>query len=141
MGQTHHWRRPTELPAEQFRNAVADCRKLLDSAKDKLGGFDGTGSPILRDDRIVFNGRTPQTCEPLEIAVVEFDRRGRPEFWSFCKTDHLPYALYVKAALIIFHHHLHPLFVVASEDKDWSIAKTLVQATLGYGDSFALATE
>lgn len=143
MGLTHHWRRPTELPADSFRAAVADVRRLLAATTVELGGFDGTGSPILRDDRIVFNGREPLACEPFEIATVEFDRQGRNEAWAFCKTEHLPYDLYVKAALIVFQHHRHPHFVVTSDqaDKDWSAARELVQSILGFGQSFSLSHE
>lgn len=142
MGLTHHWRRPTELPHAQFRDAVADCRRLFDSAAAQLGGFDGLGDPVLRDDRIIFNGKHPVSCEPLEIAAVEFDRRGRDEFYCHCKTEHLPYDLFVKAALIVFAHHLGPSFKVSSDSPaSWDDACDLVQRTLGYGNDFQLSPD
>lgn len=143
MGVTHHWRRPTELPADSFRAAVADVRRLLSAATVEIGGFDGTGSPILRDDRIVFNGLAPLACEPFEVATVEFDRHGRNEVCEFCKTGHLPYDLQVKATLIVLEHHLHPHFVVTSDqaDEEWAAARDLVQSALGYGSAFCLSNE
>lgn len=100
-------------------------------------------SPIVREDRVVFNGRAPLACEPLEIAAVEFDRRGRPEVRSFCKTDLLPYDLCVKAVLIVFQHHLQSHLVVTSDQKgnDWSVAREVVQSVLGYGQAFCLENE
>lgn len=143
MGLSHHWRRPTELTAGTFRAAAHDVCKLLASSPVELAGFDGTGSPIIGDDRIVINGRTPLACEPFEIALVEFDRRGNSEVRSFCKTEGLPYDLIVKAALIVFQHHLKPHFVVTSDqmNDDWASARDLVQSTLGFGESFCLSQE
>jgi len=143
MGLTHHWQRPTDLPTAVFRAAVEDCRSLLNSGLVEVAGFDGTGAPILNDERIVFNGQAPVACEPFEIAVVEFDRRGRPECIGHCKTEHLPYDLYVKAALIVFAHHLTDSFRVSSDadDRDWDDARSFVQDQLGYGQAFHLVKE
>lgn len=143
MGLTHHWHRPTELPTEHFRAAVQDFRKLIVGGSTSLAGFDGSGEPILDEERIVFNGKGPTACEPFEISAVEFDRRGRPDFFGHCKTEHQPYDLYVKAALIVLSHHLNDSFRVSSDadNSDWDDARSLVQSHLGYGSAFQLTSE
>lgn len=143
MGLTHHWKRPTELPIAAFRKAAADCRLLLDAASIDLAGFDGTGPPLLSEERIIFNGTAPAACEPFEVAAVEFDRRGRPEFFGHCKTEHLPYDLYVKASLIVLAHYLCDDFQVMSDapEDEWAQARDLVEASLGYGSSFILSKD
>ena len=141
MGLSHHWQRPTELPAEAFRLAVGDCRVITAEEAPELAGFDGTGEARFDDGHIVFNGRAPRACEPFEIAVTEFDRRGRPEVFGHCKTQGMPYDLWVKAVLIVLQHHLTPWLDVTSDEKDddWSEARTLVQQHLGYGEAFKLS--
>ena len=143
MGLTHYWKRPSELPADAFRAAVDDCRRLFQAAGAQLGGFEGIGDPLLNDERIVFNGLAPRACEPFEVAIVEFDRHGRPEVRSYCKTEFQPYDHFVKAALIVLHHHLGPAFQVSSDAKpeDWEEAQELTKSVLGVGDAFTLTRE
>jgi hypothetical protein len=143
MGLTHHWRRPTELPVEHFARAVNDFRKIVVTSRVALAGFDGTGSPILDDDHVVFNGVRGAHHEPFEIRRLEFDRHGRTEVFSFCKTQSLPYDGAVKAALIIFHHHLGQDFRVGSDEHEpsWNEARRWVVAALGYGSQFVLREE
>ena len=125
MGHTHHWQRPTEFPLERFALAVTDCSTVLRSIGVALAGFDGTGLPLFTSDHVVFNGAAPHECEPFEIARIEFDRRGRSRFFSFCKTNLQPYDVCVKIALIIFAHHLGDDIVVGSDagEADWDAAK------------------
>src|SRR4051812_32399048 len=114
MGLTHSWLRPTELPADAFAAAVKDIQLALKRANIPLAGFEGSGKPVFREDAVVFNGVQGAACEPFEIHQVEFDRRGRPEVFSFCKTQGLPYDLAVKAALIVFKSHLGETIQVMS---------------------------
>lgn len=140
MGWTHHWSRPTELPAELFAAAVRDWQRIQGATTVPLAGFDGTGEPQVDEEHIVFNGAAPQCCEPFEIARVEFDRRGDPAVMSFCKTESMPYDVCVQAALIVLKHHLGDLITVTSDgnDDDWHSGRQLVCDALGYGDSFRL---
>ena len=140
MGWTHSWQRPTELPAKRFAAAVEDCRKILPALGVPMAGFDGTGEPILTDEQIVFNGQAGSQCAPFEIAVVEFDRRGRETVWSFCKTEHAPYDICVQTALVVLKHHLVDGITVTSDgrDDDWSKARQACQEKLGYGEGFVL---
>ncbi|MBA3775431.1 MAG: hypothetical protein H0X11_03150 [Betaproteobacteria bacterium] len=140
MGLTHSWLRPTELPAGAFTDAVRDIQRLLKDANIPLAGFEGQGPPVFLDDAIVFNGVAGAACEPFEIHQVEFDRRGRAEKFSFCKTQGLPYDLVVMAALIVFKHHLGETFKVMSDESDaaWSPARQLVSRATGLGSDFKL---
>lgn len=140
MGLTHYWKRPIKLPANAFRAAAEDCRRLFREAGADLAGFEGSGDPTVNSERIVFNGRAPAACEPFEIAAVEFDRHGRSEVRSYCKTEHLPYDRFVRAALIVLQHHLQPAFRVSSDSKaeEWADARQLTQSVLGIGEGFVL---
>ena len=138
MGLTHSWRRPTELRAGAFAAAVEDVARVLAVIGVELAGFEGQGSPILQNDVIVFNGVGGFACEPFEIHQQEFDRRGRPETFSFCKTEGLPYDLAVKVALIVLRHHLGTSIEVSSDqcNETWHDARQLVFNVLGFGSDF-----
>jgi len=59
LGYTHYWRRVREFQREPFRRVVGDFRKLVPALRDlgvRLAGGDGTGSPVLNEDEVVFNG-------------------------------------------------------------------------------------
>ncbi|MFN3166114.1 MAG: hypothetical protein ACE37H_03515 [Phycisphaeraceae bacterium] len=143
MSLTHYWQRPTELEEHPFAGAVRDIDCFIRECGIKLAGFEGLGEVIVSTDRIVFNGAAPKCCEPFEVARVEFDRRGRPTVYSYCKTQGLPYDLAVKAALIIFNHYFKDQFSVSSDchDQDWEKARQAVHSVLGYGNEFKLNVE
>lgn len=138
MGYTINWRRAVELPADRFAAAVVDCEEVLSLLKVPLAGFEGVGPCIFEPDHIVINGQSPFSCEPFEVACVEFDRRGMGWTWSFCKTQLLPYDLCVKVALIILAHHLGELLAVGSDgtEEDWEEARRRVKEHKGYGADF-----
>jgi hypothetical protein len=142
MGLSHHWKRPTELPLAEFQAAAADCKKLF-AGQDGLAGFEGVGDPTFDTERIAFNGKAPNRCEPFEVAITEFDRRGRPEFFGHCKTEFQSYDLFVKAALIVLNHHLTNRFIVFSDaaDSEWDSARKFVAERLDYGMEFRLVRD
>lgn len=141
MSVTHYWYRPTELPADLFAAAVADCRVCLAATAIPLGGFEGKGDPVFNDEHIVVNGVAGVDAEPFEIRRIEFDRRGRAEVFSYCKTEGLPYDICVRAALIILKNHLGDLIKVSSDKPDWRDAIALVQQHMRYGATFSLERE
>ena len=140
MGLTHSWLRPTELPAEAFAAAVKDTQQAIRALAIPLAGFEGRGQPVFLDDAVVFNGVAGAACEPFEIHQVEFDRRGRDEKFSFCKTQGLPYDLAVKAALIVLKHHFGETIRIMSDESDdaWDQARQLVSQATGFGSDFRL---
>lgn len=140
MGLTHSWLRPTELPADKFATAVKDIRLVLKNFDVPLAGFEGHGEPIFNDDAVVFNGVSGAGCEPFEIHQVEFDRRGRAEKFTFCKTQGLPYDLAVKVTLIVLKQHLGEFLKVMSDEPDeaWEPAREIVDRAHGGGSSFKL---
>jgi len=140
MGWTHYWERPTELPEQDFTSAVRDVETLVAASSIGLGGFDGSGHPVLESDHVVLNGQSPQACEPFELSRVQFDRRGRASVFSYCKTGGMPYDLLVQGALIIFRRYFGESLIVTSDgsDSNWQPARELVQDTLGYGEDFRL---
>ncbi len=140
MGLTHSWTRPTELPVDKFATAIRDVRRVLAHIDVPLAGFEGGGKPIFTDDAIVFNGVGGAGCEPFEIHQTEFDRRGRPAKFSFCKTEGLPYDLAVKAALIVLKARLGEVIRILSDEPDesWTCARQLVKQQVGCGSDFKL---
>lgn len=118
--------------------AVADVRDILKVVGIPLAGF--AGAPEFGPEHIVFNGRAPDSCEPFEIARIEFDRRGANTIRSFCKTEHRAYDLCVKIALVILAHHLKDFITVGSDgsNADWADAKRIVNQQFGYGGDFRL---
>jgi hypothetical protein len=73
MGYTHYWRRPLELEKEKFAAAIADCRKVLAYLSEcmlNLAGWDGTGSPVITDDEISFNGRVNCGHEHGDLGIA-----------------------------------------------------------------------
>lgn len=140
MGWTHHWQRPQSFDADKFAAAATDCRRLVTVLPLSLAGPDGSGLPIFNNDQIALNGVEGENCEPFVVNRTEYDRRGRDHFWSFCKTEHLPYDQVVQAALIILKFHLGDALSVGSDGKaeHWEAAKSLVVEHLGYGKDFML---
>lgn len=143
MGLTHNWHRPTELPADAFARAVTDCRRVLSGLDVPLAGFEGIGDPIFDANTILFNGVTGSCCEPFEIHQTEFDRRGRRVVFSFCKTEHAPYDICVKVAIVVLKHHFGNAILVGSDatDADWEDARQACQKSLNYGADFRLDKE
>jgi len=116
MGKTHYWRRPTELPTDRFAAAANEIRRVVGLAGVPLAGFEGSGEPVFMENSVVFNGVGNARCEPFKVHDTEFDRHGRPETFSFCKTQGLPYDLAVKAALVILKEHLGDSIKVMSDE-------------------------
>ena len=59
MGYTHYYKVAPKFETEEFQIVVKDFEKLiapLEHLGVKLGDECGEGSPVLRDDRIAFNG-------------------------------------------------------------------------------------
>jgi hypothetical protein len=140
MGLTHSWERSTELAKESLARAITDCRRATQAAGVPLAGRDGTGQPIFDSDKVIFNGQLPASCEPFEIHQTEFDRRGKNRFFQFAKTNHAPYDLSIRVALICLKHHLGDSLRVMSDakDPDWDDARQICQEALGYGTDFKL---
>jgi len=140
MGRTHYWKRTTELPQASFEAAMHDCKRLLATFTERVAGCDGTGAAFLARDHIAFNGCLGEHGEVFEIARIEFDRRGRNEVASFCKTNGLPYDVAVQGCLIVLKHHLGAKLRVTSDasDCEWNVARQAVERLLRYGETFKL---
>ena len=140
MGWTHYWQREEFLPNDNFKKAISDFRIILSAMQIELAGADGTGSPLLDENQIIFNGKIGQNCEPFIMRPYEALRRGRDKAFSYCKTEKLPYDICVQCILIISKHYLGHLMLISSDGKehDWKQAKELCQKHLGYGNEFKL---
>ena len=134
MGWTHYWKKETELPAEKFSNAVADCRKILALLDVSLAGSEGIGAPVLNDDEIIFNGSADTgMCEPFKFRRIQKPRLGKNVVFEYCKTEHMPYDLAVQCCLVILKFHLGDLIIISSDGKeeDWDKVKSVITEKLG----------
>ena len=140
MGLTHYWERPAQLAPAAFNRAVDDCRRLLPHLPIPLAGGDGTGTPVCDSELLIFNGVGDASYETCAICRAEEDPGAGRRILSFCKTEHRPYDLAVRAVLIVFQHHLGSQFKVSSDDhaSAWEAAQNICQQHLGYGADFRL---
>jgi len=141
MGWTHHWEREIEFPTNQFTAIVDDCKTVFANIDVKLAGCEGRGKPVFSETAIIFNGVGGMSCEDFVIQKVQFPSPGRDYVICHCKTEHLPYDICVKAALVILKHHLRDHIRVMSDGKkeDWAEAINICKSCVGYGDDFVLA--
>jgi hypothetical protein len=68
-------------------------------------------------------------CEPFEIHQVEFDRQGRADKFSICKTQGLPYDFAVKVALIVFKGRFSETLKIVGDESDRSASRQIADAT------------
>ena len=133
MGWTHYWNRESELPLDKFSDVTFDCRKVLESLDIPLAGIEGSGSPKITDDEILFNGIANAGCEPFDFKRIQLAKPGGDAVFDYCKTEHMPYDLAVQCCLVILKFHLGKLITVSSDGKeeDWEKAKSIIQEILG----------
>jgi hypothetical protein len=141
MGWTHYWQREIELPPKPFGEAVNDCITIFKSLTIPVGDAQGKGEPLLTYDRIEFNGRDGYGCEPFIINRIQRPKPGKSIVKEYCKTEHLPYDLYVRCVLIILQHYLSITIKIMSDgtDYDWDEARKICERYLGYGNHFCLS--
>ena len=142
MGYTHSWYLDAQAPRENTASVAADLRTLLPRLEDEMGaglaGADGIiGREEITDGRIIFNGPGDGACEPFVFGPGEGRIKRDGTLFSFCKTEHAPYDLAVKACLLAAKHHYGRSIEVYSDGKapDWADAAGIVREVLGYGGS------
>ena len=142
MGMTHYWYREIELPEEQFKVALNDCKAILSALDIPLGDAVGKDDPILTGGEIIFNGLN-NGCEPFVFRRIQYPRPGREKVFTYCKTEHMPYDLAVQCCLIVLKHHFGDELRVSSDskDKDWKKAREICEDKLQYGLDFTLSNE
>jgi hypothetical protein len=128
MGYTHYWRFHKEkLDLENLRGTFKivseEVKRLHDCLSDKIvicGGL-GTGTPIINESEVWFNG-DEEKGEDHETFCIEWKGEGG---FSFCKTARKPYDLLVCASLLSFHNHFpRDVFQLSSDGgaEDWQEA-------------------
>lgn len=142
MGWTHYWYREIELPQEQFKAAVNDCKKILADLDIRLGDAVGKNNPVLTDEAIIFNGLNNE-CEPFVFRRIQYPKPGKDKVFTYCKTEHMPYDLAVQCCLIVLKHHLGDNIRIMSDGKqeDWIDAIGACVSCVSYGDDFVLSNK
>lgn len=150
MGYSHYHPRVKELPADKFKAASADCRKVVEVLVREHPDCrvqyetDDPRPPVFDDDLIRFNGPGTAGYETFLVARVynaaTWDKPRGGKYFAFCKTDNRPYDIAVCCCLIVLAYHLGEDIQVGSDgdDKDWKPSRDLCQRVLGYGDDFTL---
>ena len=111
MGYTNYWRAPRVLEKQAFIAFADDCRKICESLPVGLAGASGEGKPEFSQDKICFNGISPNDDhEPFiinrKLVIIgpehfscQPDENGL--YFDFCKTERKPYDLCVKCCLVL----------------------------------------
>jgi hypothetical protein len=107
---------------------VADMARVLMAANDKIAGPYGTGSAVIADEKIHFNGRGDEAEEAF-LFPGKLDRNE-------CRTMRDPYDAAVTACLLVARDHFPPgLLGIESDGQwstgDWDRGRRLYQQVLG----------
>lgn len=148
MGYTHYYNRPRTLCTRKvFREAVGDCRKVLE-AENLMSILCKTRTDrkqaCFNDSRILFNGKM-DACEdfyvPRVVPFLEFRKwaKGNQPFPDFCKTRRKLYDMAVMVCIIVLKHHVTNDFKSSNDDKfegdKWREAIDICEKHLGYGQA------
>lgn len=153
MGYSHYWKFKNNLAPidlkngeSKFKNAVEIFKSCLNELNGKtrypnwgdnafeqevpmvLAGGDGTGSPIIKDNLVCFNGeRKDDNCH--ETFYISLDDGE----WNFCKTARKPYDTAVCLALLSFKAAFGDDFGFTSDggEKEWAYAKSIFEKVNG----------
>ena len=98
--------------AAKVKACVADMARVLEAANDKIAGPDGTGAPVIADDRIHFNGRGDDAEEAFLFP-------GKPDR-NECRTMREPYDAVVTACLLVARDHFPSEVLGIASDGQWS---------------------
>lgn len=134
MGWTHYWERQVELPADEFKKALADCKKVIGLLDISLAGTEGNGQPVFTDEEVVFNGIEGAKCEPFVFRRTQPPRPERDVVFEYCKTEHLPYDLAVQCCLVVFNHYFKELIEISTDGSgdDWQEAFDICRKEFDY---------
>lgn len=137
MGYTHYFtpKKKTQLNKsydEAWDEFVEDVKTLHKALPENLviKGWDGTGDPTFGEEVISFNGDGSKGLDHETLYIEKGDLE-----WSFCKTNHKPYDLFVMAVLLAAQYHLG--FVLSSDGtyEDWKDGMVFFIETL-FDDDF-----
>ena len=99
----HEFKTHNPVPVEEWKEIVQTVNKIIEFSKDKgvlVDGLDGTGTPIVSDEKIEINGYGNGACEPL-ILLRDF-KNSRS-----IKTRGKPYDLVVASSLLAIDYLTH----------------------------------
>ena len=96
MGYTNYWERTEKPITKDFVKAVKDILKQSDKLGITICGWDGSGTPVITEEEILFNGDAKYGLD-YESFVLNNNETG----FNFCKTARRPYDWTVKEVLAI----------------------------------------
>ena len=126
-GYTHYWTWHHKPHEETLKKCISKMRQLVGTGDKLLAGPDGTGSPVIQEASLVFNGVGQQAHEPFVFP-------GRVGF-NFCKTQFKSYDKFVVACLLVASDYFPPHILTIRSDGQWSDGDWQAGASL-YGSIF-----
>lgn len=133
MGYCHTWRRPLEIPKDQYRAFMDDFKQLLSELPPLRSGT-GRDMPWIGQNVLEFNGDAYQGHDHETFCL------DRISDWKSdgVKTNRKPYDTAVCCALIVATKRIQN-FKADSDGgiADWKKAADLCEKILGYGSVIA----
>jgi len=128
MGYTHYWYRKPKLDGPNFAKVSKDFMSILPSLGCEIAGSDGSGSPDITNDLIMFNGVGKYAHETFMLELESNSINDKLKF-EFCKTARKPYDMAVQVCLLIAKYHFKNEFEVSSDGdmEDWEEAILLCE--------------
>jgi hypothetical protein len=103
MGYTHYIRQYRDLTDEEWATFTDCARIIFETSSVPLASWDGTGEPMISDDRVSFNGVGSDGCETCAInrtmrELFDYEvKSGETSVFDFCKTRRRPYDVIVRS--------------------------------------------
>jgi hypothetical protein len=111
-GYTHYWTWHQPPHQETLKKCISEMRQVVNAGGKLLAGPDGTGSPMIQDASLVFNGVGQQAHEPFIFP-------GKIGF-NFCKTQYKSYDKFVVACLLVAADYFPSPILEIKSDGQWS---------------------
>ena len=124
MGYSHYWTIRKEVPAKEWKAAIAACNKVIKNQKGMLADGFSEHAAKTSPTEIWINGVKPLDHETFYV-LNKVDR-------NFCKTNGKPYDVVVTACLAILWNAL-PGYIEVSSDGgpgDWRMGVELASSVL-----------
>jgi hypothetical protein len=121
MGYTHYLQPKKKTTKAQFKNIVADVKKIENHLQQiRLALYDGLGQykgVVYRDDYFAFNGSGDKGHETFYFDLTKD--------FKFCKTNRKPYDIAVCMVMIAIKEHVKTIRISSDgdfNDDEWVLA-------------------
>jgi|TARA_R110000851_G_scaffold73614_2_gene162366 hypothetical protein len=112
-------KRPNSIKDSLFTQICEDISSLIANSPVPVAGFQGEGSFIITEDKVVFNGKGEEACEEFS-----FTKNANGSAMNSTKTMALPYDVLVQSSLLVLKFYLGDSIEITTdgEFEDWKKA-------------------